>query len=232
MPVGEPRASEKLTPREAEIVELLLRGERVSTIAAGLGVSRSTVRAHLASTFSKLDVHSQPELVQRMRERAGRGPPARADGSLDALRQTIEAANGRLLDALERALGQEDPLPAMRRAIHAYLPLSPDSRDEWLARLRYWEAVGRDSDEDASRPLELALRQGRKVAASPAAQRFMSRRVDPDAVVDSLSKWIFGASIQLLSDARPETRTDVLARCDRFLEELAGRSADRDPGLP
>jgi DNA-binding CsgD family transcriptional regulator len=54
-----------LSPRECEIVRLLLDGERVPAIAEKLVVSQSTVRNHLAASFKKLGVHSQQELLRR-----------------------------------------------------------------------------------------------------------------------------------------------------------------------
>jgi DNA-binding CsgD family transcriptional regulator len=54
-----------LSPRECEIVQLLLDGERVPAIAKQLVVSQSTVRNHLAASFKKLGVHSQQELLRR-----------------------------------------------------------------------------------------------------------------------------------------------------------------------
>jgi DNA-binding CsgD family transcriptional regulator len=55
----------QLSPRECEIVQLLLDGERVPAIAKQLVVSQSTVRNHLAASFKKLGVHSQQELLRR-----------------------------------------------------------------------------------------------------------------------------------------------------------------------
>jgi len=60
-----------LTTRQWEILSLLLQGERVSTIADTLFVSQSTVRNHLATIFRKFGVHSQAELLQLLRPRAG-----------------------------------------------------------------------------------------------------------------------------------------------------------------
>ena len=53
-----------LSPRECEIVRLLLDGERVPTIAQKLVLSQSTVRDHLAASFKKLGLHSQQELLR------------------------------------------------------------------------------------------------------------------------------------------------------------------------
>lgn len=56
-----------LTSRQWEIMTRLLRGERVPTIARQMYLSQSTVRNHLATIFRKVGVHSQPELLERLR---------------------------------------------------------------------------------------------------------------------------------------------------------------------
>jgi predicted signal transduction protein with EAL and GGDEF domain/DNA-binding CsgD family transcriptional regulator len=56
--------------RQLEIIERLLRGERVPTIARGLYLSQSTVRNHLSAIFRKLGVHSQEELLGTLRKRS------------------------------------------------------------------------------------------------------------------------------------------------------------------
>jgi PAS domain S-box-containing protein len=58
----------ELTSRQWEILGRLLQGERVATIAAELFVSPSTVRNHLATIFRKFGVHSQSELLERLRQ--------------------------------------------------------------------------------------------------------------------------------------------------------------------
>ena len=60
-------AVSRLTTREWEILVRLLDGERVPSMAADLFVSQSTVRHHLSSIFSKFGVHSQAELIRRLR---------------------------------------------------------------------------------------------------------------------------------------------------------------------
>jgi DNA-binding CsgD family transcriptional regulator len=58
-----------LTPRECEIVRMLLDGGRVNSIASALFVSQHTVRNHLKAIFRKLGVHSQMELIERFKHR-------------------------------------------------------------------------------------------------------------------------------------------------------------------
>ena len=55
---------ETLTKREQEIVLELLDGGRVNTIAEQFALSPRTVRNHIKSVFGKVNVHSQPELIE------------------------------------------------------------------------------------------------------------------------------------------------------------------------
>lgn len=52
-----------LTPREQEIVRLVLRGQSTSEIRAELSIAEGTVQAHLRSSFDKTGVRSRRELV-------------------------------------------------------------------------------------------------------------------------------------------------------------------------
>ncbi len=54
--------SSKLTPRECEIVRLLLQGHSSNSIAERLHISRETVRMHRRNIYSKIDIGSQSEL--------------------------------------------------------------------------------------------------------------------------------------------------------------------------
>jgi DNA-binding CsgD family transcriptional regulator len=57
----------ELTSRQWEILNRILRGERAATIAHALYLSPSTVRNHLSVIFRKFEVHSQVELIQKIR---------------------------------------------------------------------------------------------------------------------------------------------------------------------
>ena len=56
-----------LTTREYEIVLRLVAGHRVAMIARELFISESTVRNHLTAIFRRFGVHSQTELLERLR---------------------------------------------------------------------------------------------------------------------------------------------------------------------
>jgi PAS domain S-box-containing protein len=66
---SDPRGIGQLTTREAEIVSLLVAGDRVRSIAQRLFLSQSTVRSHLSAIFSKFGVRSQSELLDLLRAR-------------------------------------------------------------------------------------------------------------------------------------------------------------------
>jgi two-component system, NarL family, nitrate/nitrite response regulator NarL len=51
----------QLTPREREVLGLLVEGADGGTIADRLGISRNTVRTHVQSILTKLQVHSRLE---------------------------------------------------------------------------------------------------------------------------------------------------------------------------
>ncbi|GAA4233595.1 response regulator transcription factor [Actinomadura meridiana] len=52
-----------LSPRERDVLELLLRGLRYDEIAARLTLSKSTAKSHLRNICHKLDVRDRTELV-------------------------------------------------------------------------------------------------------------------------------------------------------------------------
>ncbi len=52
-----------LTPREHEVMEMLVRGQSVKQIAADLGLSHKTVQVHRAHIMEKTQAGSLPDLV-------------------------------------------------------------------------------------------------------------------------------------------------------------------------
>jgi DNA-binding CsgD family transcriptional regulator/PAS domain-containing protein len=58
---------DELSTRQLEVLTRLLDGQRVSTIAAEMFVSTSTIRNHLAAIYRKFGVHSQAELLAYVR---------------------------------------------------------------------------------------------------------------------------------------------------------------------
>ena len=58
-----------LTPREHELVQLLAEGYRYKEIADQLDLSIETVRTYIRGIYSKLQVHSRTEALNRLYER-------------------------------------------------------------------------------------------------------------------------------------------------------------------
>jgi DNA-binding NarL/FixJ family response regulator len=65
----------ELSSRQWEVLERLLRGERVPGIAGRMFLSQSTVRNHLAAIYRHLGVNSQEELLTLLSRRRAPGPP-------------------------------------------------------------------------------------------------------------------------------------------------------------
>jgi len=66
------RQFELLTPRESEVLKLVITGKLNKEIAASLGTAERTIKAHRASIMDKLQVHSPAELG-RIAQEAGWG---------------------------------------------------------------------------------------------------------------------------------------------------------------
>lgn len=56
-----PTAPQRLTPREMQVLRLLVEGQTTAQIAAVSGVSLNTARTHVQNILSKLGVHSRLE---------------------------------------------------------------------------------------------------------------------------------------------------------------------------
>ena len=68
LPQPAPQALVGLSDRENEVLELVARGLDNREIAAALFVSEKTVRNHITSIFSKLDVQSRAQAIVRARD--------------------------------------------------------------------------------------------------------------------------------------------------------------------
>jgi len=85
-----PSEIKDLTRRERDVLGLISQGLTDTNIAGNLKLSRSTVRNHVASLYSKIDVHSRGEAIVWARER-GINIAWRASASAPARRLSLEA---------------------------------------------------------------------------------------------------------------------------------------------
>lgn len=70
----------RLTARESEIVELVLKGNSSEAIGKQLGITTGTVRIHRKNIYMKLNIGSQGELFSRFVASIPRGLADEADG--------------------------------------------------------------------------------------------------------------------------------------------------------
>lgn len=61
---GTETPSERLTPRERQVLQLVAEGKTTKEIAVILGVTVKTAESHRTTLMSKLDLHSATELVR------------------------------------------------------------------------------------------------------------------------------------------------------------------------
>ena len=62
---GAPGASEpQITPRQLDVLRLIVKGQRMKEIAANLGLSTRTVETHKYEMMQTLGLHSTAELVR------------------------------------------------------------------------------------------------------------------------------------------------------------------------
>lgn len=67
-PVDVPHTGETLTPREVEVLRLIVQGATNQTIAERLTIAVSTVKTHAYHIFAKLDVSNRTEAAALARE--------------------------------------------------------------------------------------------------------------------------------------------------------------------
>jgi DNA-binding CsgD family transcriptional regulator len=73
------RRPPNLSPREWELVQGLMSHQRLTTVAAALGISVHTARNHLKAVFRKMNVHSQHELLRLLAESQNQQPELRTE---------------------------------------------------------------------------------------------------------------------------------------------------------
>ena len=70
--------SQRITPRETQVVAQVLEGHSSDSIAKNLGISVGTVRIHRRNIYAKLRISSQQELFSIFLKKSPRGADRRA----------------------------------------------------------------------------------------------------------------------------------------------------------
>ena len=61
----------RLTPREQEVIGLVLRGHNTQSAANQLGISADTIKLHRKHAYAKFQINSQGELFSKFLESIG-----------------------------------------------------------------------------------------------------------------------------------------------------------------
>ncbi|MBI3395122.1 MAG: response regulator transcription factor [Spirochaetia bacterium] len=64
---SEEAAKDRLTPREKELLALMVQGMTMQKAGNSMGISINTVRSHIKSVYRKLEVHDKSALFRRAR---------------------------------------------------------------------------------------------------------------------------------------------------------------------
>lgn len=217
--------SDALSDREQQVAAALAAGLRVNAAAEELCISPVTVRNHLRSIFTKLDVHSQSEMIQRLEREPERLGPHRRIGGVGASSLVDDLGSGEasMQDRIETALSGGQGLHALKETIRTVLPLDEARRREWRTRLAA-QAVA-----DQQRDVRDAFGEGRRGWLERQVQRiaalqeegWLKPELDPEEIRRRLFTAVFAAGGALLADPSPEEQTRQLAMIDELLASMA-----------
>jgi DNA-binding CsgD family transcriptional regulator len=239
---GAPRGStvetrDALTKREKEVVLELLDGGRVATIAELFDLSPRTVSNHVKTAFWKLDVHSQPELIELARSDPARlgldeALSARSQLAQEELERRCQAAIQRLIARIEEAHAGPQGLAQLRGAVRAALPLDPERRRDW----RDWLELKTRTDSaggsgvDSQRMVDEWRDSTTGMVAQLQEAEVLRADLEPGDVLRSLGALALGAGTRLLGNASERSVEQEVRMLDGFVDALANVPASRREG--
>jgi len=206
------------------VLERLAHGGRVATVAKALFISRHTVRNHLRSIFSKLGVHSQPELLEHVRDHPevlGPESPAPSRGHADAQVEAYERADRQLTERIAKAFLEPPGAPRLRAILRQALPLDAERAEEWRVRLDLWCQASDSPRLGKIHEAQLAQRQTLMAERIATAQQegWVQPDVDPEELALTLRSLILSATIQILQ--HPASQDIQLGFIDAYVDSVA-----------
>ncbi len=217
---------DELTKRELEILDELMEGGRVPSIGKKLFISPYTVRNHLRSIFSKLGVHSQPELIAYVKENPsvlGEDPVAGSDRARfeEAASKTAEAdlrVAARIADAFQKNWNAK----GLKEAIREALPLDEQREREWHNRVSLWGREFSHPTELEPHLKRLADRRNRVLQRIQQAQEegWMRSDFEADEIVRGLYSVILGAALELLREPGEQSTLQQLHVLDAYIDSI------------
>jgi ATP/maltotriose-dependent transcriptional regulator MalT len=201
----------------------LVHGERVATVAKVLFLSPLTVRNHLRSIFAKLGVHSQPELLEHVREHPDvLGDAALAAAQLDdACRiREYERADRQLTERIAKAFLKPPGAERLSAILYEALPLDAERASEWRARLDLWCAAS-DSPVLAKvhrERMDGRLAQMKEQIRKAQHEGWVQPEADAEDLAQALLTLILSATIQILQ--HPTSQDSQLRIIDAYVSSM------------
>jgi DNA-binding CsgD family transcriptional regulator len=214
---------EPLSKREREVLAHLVEGGRVATVAKALFVSPHTVRNHLRSIFAKLGVHSQPELLEHVRENPellGEATPLPTPRTREQLIRESDEADRLLNERLAKAFLKPPGMERLRTLLHEALPLDAERAREWRARIDLW-CLASDSPELAEihqERMDQRLALMKEHIQNAQREGWVQPDLDPEELAGMLRSLVLSAAIEILQ--RPSSRDTQLRIIDAYVDSL------------
>lgn len=219
----------RLTRREKEVALKLAQGGRIATIAEHFGLSPRTVSNHLKSSFWKLGVHSQAELIELAHsepQRLGLEEPPSEPLSMDELKTRFHQARHKLIERVEVAYQGPPALSQLRQAVRAALPMDAERRQEW----RDWLELRARSDAEGSLlgDPQQGLENWREMNTTRIRELqesgLLRDELRPEELLTTIGALAVGAGARLLGNASEGSAEKELRMIDTFIASLDATS--------